>query len=88
MNIPSPPRIPPEKVKPTVSSGSGGGENTAVPIRFQIEGPSCAAAVSTSRGNTSSPKIQPYVPSGSSTRNQWSCEARPMAGSTSFSLAV
>ena len=59
MNIPSPPRMPPEKVKPNVSSSSGGGEKMAVPIRFQTDGPSCAAAVSTSSGKTSSPRIQP-----------------------------
>ena len=64
----SPPRMPAEKAKLTFSSISGDGENIALPIRFQIEGPRTAADVSTSRGKTWSPRIQPYVPSGSSTR--------------------
>ena len=57
--MPSPPSTPAENVKPTRSSSSGGGEKTASPIRFQIDGPSCAADVSTSSGKTSSPRIQP-----------------------------
>ena len=58
-NMPSPPRTPAENVNPKLSSSSGGGEKTAVPIRFQTDGPSWAAAVSTSSGKTSSPRIQP-----------------------------
>ena len=57
--MPSPPSTPAENAKPTFSSISGDGENIALPIRFQIDGPRCAAEVSTSSGNTSAPRIQP-----------------------------
>ena len=49
-NMPSPPSTPAENVKVTFSDVSGEGENIACPIRFQIDGPACAAAVSTSSG--------------------------------------
>ena len=38
-NMPSPPSTPAENAKLTFSSSSGEGENTACPIRFQIDGP-------------------------------------------------
>ena len=57
--MPSPPSTPAENVKVTFSVISGDGEKTACENRLQIDGPWCAAAMSTSSGKTSSPRIQP-----------------------------